>query len=57
MNKPIAPRALERLELSERRNRPYGDDGWVMKTAKKLGLGHTIRSEGRPRKETQEQAG
>jgi putative transposase len=56
VNKPITPRELERLELSERRNRPYGDDGWVMKSAKKLGLEHTICSEGRPRKKAQEQA-
>jgi putative transposase len=53
MNKPIAARELERLEISERRSRPYGNDDWVIRTAKRLGLGHTIRREGRPRKRPQ----
>ncbi len=50
VNEAISPKELDRLELSERRGRPYGREQWVHQTAKGLGLGHTIREEGRPRK-------
>jgi putative transposase len=49
VNEAIGPRELERLELSERRGRPFGEDRWVAKTVAKLGLEHTVRPEGRPR--------
>ncbi len=50
VNKPITAKELERLELSEQRGRPYGDDGWVLRTAATMDLGHTIRGVGRPKK-------
>jgi putative transposase len=49
VNAPITRRELDRLELSERRSRPFGDDKWVQHTVHRLGLMHTIRTEGRPR--------
>ena len=56
VNEAISERELERLELSERRKRPYGDDAWVGKTAGALRLEHTIRAEGRPTKVIKEGA-
>ena len=56
VNEAISARELDRLELSERRNRPYGDDVWLRKTAGTLRLEHTIRSEGRPTKVIKEGA-
>ena len=48
VNRPFAPEILDRLQISEKRDRPYGDDAWVARTALKLGLEHTIRRVGRP---------
>ncbi len=56
VNAAITAKELERLELSESRGRPYGDEAWVLKTASRLGLGHTIRREGRPSKAQTQQA-
>jgi putative transposase len=50
VNEPLTKRELERVQTSIARGRPLGGDAWVAKTAARLGLGHTIRSEGRPRK-------
>lgn len=50
VNRAITPRELERIHVSRDRGRPYGTDAWIGKTVSKLGLMHTIRSEGRPRK-------
>jgi hypothetical protein len=38
-----------RLRISISRNRPYGNEAWQAEQAKRLGLMHTIRSEGRPK--------
>jgi putative transposase len=38
---------LDRLQTSLKRGRPYGDESWTQKQAKKLGLERTIRPEGR----------
>ena len=50
VNEAINDNELARLELSERRSRPYGDDSWIDRTARRLRLEHTIRREGRPSK-------
>ena len=50
VNAPMNENELARLELSERREQPYGDADWVARTVKRLGLGHTVRREGRPAK-------
>ena len=51
VNEPIEPKELERWETSLKRSRPFGDPVWTMQTIKRLGLEHTVRSEGRPRRE------
>jgi putative transposase len=53
VNTPLTAKELDRLRLSIERERPYGTDEWVRQTVADLGLEHTVRSEGRPRKESQ----
>ncbi len=48
INAPITAGELARLELSEQRERPYGEESWVTRTVRQLGLEHTLRREGRP---------
>jgi hypothetical protein len=43
----------EAIRQSVKRGRPYGDPGWQARTAAALGLEHTFRNRGRPRKEKQ----
>ncbi len=50
VNAPLSAGELKRLHLSEVRSRPFGDDVWTDRTARRLGLGHTLRPEGRPPK-------
>ena len=49
VNAPIAAKELLRLSPSLERGRPLGDEAWMAKTVKALGLEHTVRSEGRPK--------
>jgi putative transposase len=53
VNAPLTAKELDRVRLSMVRGRPYGGDEWVRRTVKELGLEHTVRPEGRPRKESQ----
>jgi putative transposase len=53
VNAPLTAKELGRLRVSIERGQPYGGDGWVRQTVKQLGLEHTVRPEGRPRKESQ----
>ncbi len=41
------------MRVSLARGRPYRADDWVMQTVSQLGLQHTVRPEGRPRKASQ----
>jgi putative transposase len=50
VNTPLSAQELDRVRLSVERGRPYGEDKWVRQTVEKLGLMHTVRPEGRPRK-------
>lgn len=50
VNDPMTAKELKRLKLSEERGRPYGDEAWAMQQVDKLGLQHTVRKEGRPKK-------
>ena len=50
VNEPIEPKEQERWETSLKRSRPFGDPIWTLQTIKRLGLEHTLRSEGRPRR-------
>jgi putative transposase len=57
VNTPLSAQELRRLRLSIERGQPYGEDGWVQRTAQELGLEHTIRPEGRPPKRSDPSAG
>jgi putative transposase len=50
VNQPQTEAELEAIRRSVIRSQPYGNDEWVSKTAKQLGLESTLRSRGRPRK-------
>ncbi len=52
VNQPMTPRELERIHTSLKRSRPLGSNAWVAKTVRSLGLEHTMRPQGRPRKES-----
>lgn len=48
LNTPQDERDEARVRTSIERSRPFGGDAWVKRTAKKLGLTHTLRPPGRP---------
>ncbi len=50
VNAALTAKELDRVRVSIARGRPYGEDEWVRKTVSQLGLQHTVRPEGRPRK-------
>ena len=50
VNQSVSEKELQALRGSCVRGTPYGDDDWVKKTAKKLGLESTLRRPGRPKK-------
>jgi putative transposase len=52
VNAPLSARELGRLRVSIERGRPFGDDRWIKRTAGELSLEHTMRSEGRPPKQS-----
>ena len=56
VQQPLSRRELERVELSLKRGRPLGDDEWTARAVRKLGLGHTVRREGRPSKRAEREA-
>ena len=49
VNKPMTKKEVEGIRTCITRNRPYGNDVWQQAQAKRLGLSHTLRSEGRPK--------
>ncbi len=51
VNRPLGVDEQTRLRTSIERGRPYGEASWVEQTVAELGLEHTIRPEGRPRKQ------
>lgn len=50
VNEPQTEAELKAVRASLQRGRPFGSDEWQNETAKQLGLEHTLRSRGRPRK-------
>jgi putative transposase len=50
VNAALSAKELDHIRVSIERGRPYGSDTWVTRTVAELGLQHTVRSEGRPRK-------
>jgi putative transposase len=55
VNRPLTRKELDRFEASLKRGRPFGNERWTSQTAARLGLQHTIRPEGRPRKKPKEE--
>ena len=53
VNRPMRTSEQEAIRQSVKRSRPYGDPAWQARTAGALGLEHTLRNRGRPRKEKQ----
>ncbi len=49
VNEPMTEKEVERIRTCIARNRPYGNETWQDEQCKRLGLSHTMRSEGRPR--------
>lgn len=46
----LTTKEVERMQLSLKRSHPLGDDAWTTRIARRLGLTHTLRKEGRPPK-------
>ena len=51
VNRTETKTELGALRTSVRRGRPFGDDAWQRKIARRLGLQHTFRPRGRPFKQ------
>jgi len=52
VNEPLTPKEQEAIRVCIARARPYGEGPWQQRMVRKLGLEHTLRSEGRPRLRT-----
>ncbi len=50
VNRPLYKTELTDIRISTKRGRPFGDSQWTRNTAADLGLAHTMRRPGRPRK-------
>ena len=50
VNEPLTEGELQAVRESVERGRPFGNEAWQKRTAKKLGLEFTMRPRGRPRK-------
>jgi putative transposase len=50
VNRPQTDAEVEALRRSVNRGTPYGSDKWQAATARRLGLGFTLRPRGRPKK-------
>lgn len=48
---PLTPKEIEKIERSETKGVPFGDDGYVIEMVEKYGINSTLRGRGRPRKE------
>jgi putative transposase len=48
VNRPQTDAEVEAVRTSLSRGRPFGNDAWVERTARRLGLEHTLRLPGRP---------
>jgi len=50
VNEALGEAEAAAVRTSIARERPFGSDGWVRRTAERLGLGFTLNPRGRPRK-------
>jgi putative transposase len=53
LSTPQSPAEEAALATSIQRGRPFGAPDWIAQTARRLGLQHTLRNPGRPRKSKQ----
>jgi putative transposase len=51
VNEPDKASELDALRSSAQRGRPFGSEGWMITTAKQLGLKGTMHPRGRPKQE------
>ena len=51
VNQPQNDKELKAIRECIRRGRPWGDESWQQRTAKRLGLESTLRPRGRPRRD------
>jgi putative transposase len=49
VHEPMTEKEVEAIRLCIARNRPFGSELWQSEQARRLGLSHTLRGEGRPR--------
>src|SRR2546429_660011 len=56
VNRPQRPAEVHAMELSLKRGQPLGETDWQQRIARKLGLEHTFRPRGRPRKKPMDKA-
>jgi putative transposase len=49
VNRPETGEELDALRLSVQRGRPFGEEGWVQRMAKRFGMESTLRPRGRPK--------
>jgi putative transposase len=56
VNRPHTERELEALRRSVHRGAPFGSTAWQEQTARRLGLEFTLRSRGRPKKQSPDEA-
>jgi len=49
VNRPDRASELEALWLSVKRGRPFGEEAWVRRLARRFGMESTLRPRGRPR--------
>jgi putative transposase len=50
VNEAMEDKALDRLKVSVARNRPFGDEGWTARVARRYGLESSLRNPWRPEK-------
>ncbi len=51
VNRPVTEAELQSIRTSVLRGRPFGNESWKQRTAKRLGLESTFRNRGRPKNE------
>ena len=49
VNRPQTLSELEALRLGVQRGRPFGEEAWVRRLAKRFGMESTLRPRGRPK--------
>ena len=48
--RPLTPKEIERIEQSEKKGMPFGDDEYTLRLVEKYDLQSTLRKKGRPKK-------